>query len=102
MNVSYVNSSYVVKVEIESKNKLAAFLKFLVAMQYNPSYTFNLFFLSQSPPSSNKLQSGEDCISFTMQIQFEKEINQENLDLLFRFVNGLWDEIKVHVEKSNL
>jgi hypothetical protein len=45
-----------VKVEIESKNKLAAFLKFLVAMQYKPSYTFNLFFLSQSPPSSNKLQ----------------------------------------------
>lgn len=92
MNVSYVNSSYVVKVEIESKNKLAAFLKFLVAMQYNPSYTFNLFFLSQSPPSSNKLQSEEtmlDYISFTMQIQFEKEINQKNLDLLFRFVNGL-------------
>ena len=42
---------------MESKNKLAAFLKFLVAMQYKPSYTFNLFFLSQSPPSSNKLQS---------------------------------------------
>jgi hypothetical protein len=37
-----------------------------------------------------------------MQIQFEKEINQKNLDLLFRFVNGLWDEIKVHIEKSNL
>jgi hypothetical protein len=33
-------------------------LKFLVAMQYKPSYTFSLFFLSQSPPS-NKLQSGK-------------------------------------------
>jgi hypothetical protein len=42
---------------MESKNKLVAFLKSLVAMQYKPSYTFNLFFLSQSPPSSNKLQS---------------------------------------------
>ena len=43
------------KVDIESKNRLAAFLKFLVDMQYKPSYTFNRFFLSQSPPSSNKL-----------------------------------------------
>lgn len=104
MKVSYVNNSYVVKVEIESKNKLAAFLKFLVAMQYNASYTFNLFFLSQSPPSSNKLQSGEtmlDCISFRKKSIWE-EINQKNLDLLFGFVNGLWDEIKVHIEKSNL
>jgi hypothetical protein len=75
-----------VKVEIESKNKLAAFLKFLVAMQYNPSYTFNLFFLSQSPPSSNKLQSGEtmlDFISFTTQIQFEEEINQKEFGFTF-------------------
>jgi hypothetical protein len=59
-----------VKVEMESKNKLAAFLKFLVAMQYKASYTFSLFFLSQSPPSSNKLQLGKTmlhCISFTMQ-----------------------------------
>jgi hypothetical protein len=55
---------------MESKNKLAAFLKFLVAMQYKASYTFSLFFLSQSPPSSNKLQLGKTmlhCISFTMQ-----------------------------------
>jgi hypothetical protein len=54
-----------VNVEIESKNKLAAFLKFLVAMQYNPSYTFNLFFLSQSPPSSNRLPSGKAIYQYT-------------------------------------
>ena len=45
------------KVEIESKNRSAAFLKFRVDMQYKPSYTFKRFFLSQSPPSSNKLAS---------------------------------------------
>ena len=45
------------KVDIESKNRLAAFLKFRVDTQYKPSYTFKRFFLSQSPPSSNKLES---------------------------------------------
>jgi hypothetical protein len=37
MKVSYGKSSYVVKVEIESKNKSAAFLKFREDMQYKPS-----------------------------------------------------------------
>jgi len=37
MKVSYGKISYVVKVDIESRNKLAAFLKFLVDMQYKPS-----------------------------------------------------------------
>lgn len=34
------------KVEIESKNNLAAFLKSLVDKQYKPSQTFNKFLLS--------------------------------------------------------
>jgi hypothetical protein len=56
---------------MESKNKLVAFLKSLVAIQYKPSYTFNLFFLSQSPPASNKLQSGKGSCS-VLDIKMQK------------------------------
>jgi hypothetical protein len=79
-----------VKVEIESKNRLVAFLKFLVAMQYKPSYTFNRFFLSQSPPSSNNLQSVTKWSNtITLMVQNGRmELYKQNRGLLLCLING--------------
>lgn len=68
-----------------------------MATQYRPWYTFRRFLLSQSPPSSMRLQTWIDEFIYIPQWKSFRP----RILLPFCFLCVACDEIIIHVEKAN-